>query len=147
MSLVTRSAWILLLLFICTTPPHRAMRQASSPLIGKWKVVSFQGKEGDTPGHIEFFKDGRVLVSQEGSEPKAGVYATDDTKSPSVITIKMSLVEPGNTKKTTVICPGIYKIEGGRLILKAVNADGVEPPKDFKVEPTGYAHLELVRDN
>jgi uncharacterized protein (TIGR03067 family) len=123
------------------------MSQANSPLIGRWKVVSFQGKEGDAPGHIEFFKDGRVLISQEGSEPKEGDYATDDTKSPSVITLRMSVVEPGNKKKTTVMCPGIYKIERGRLILKAVNADGVEPPKDFKVEPIGYAYLEFVRDN
>jgi uncharacterized protein (TIGR03067 family) len=116
-------------------------------LIGKWKVVSFQGEEGKTPGNIEFFKDGRVLISEEGSESKEGVYTTDERKSPSIIILKMHVMEGEKQTKTTVTCPGIYKIEGGRLILKAVNADGVEPPKDFKVEPNGYAHLELVRDN
>jgi uncharacterized protein (TIGR03067 family) len=146
MSLVRSGAWILLLLSICTSPPHGAIGQASSDLIGKWKVVSFQGKEGDAPGSLEFFKDGRVLISQDGSEPKEGTYVTDETKSPFIIILKMSVIEAGNQKKTTVICPGIYKIAGGMLILKAVNADGVEPPKDFKVEPNGYAHLELVRD-
>ena len=147
MILASHKVLMLVVLSLCSSNLPKVIGQSATPLAGKWKVVRFQGQEEKTGGSIEFFQDGRVVISQKGSELKEGTYVTDETKSPFTINFKLTVMEYGEQKKTIVNSPGIYKFEAKRLILKAVNAPDVASPKDFKVEPDGYANLELVQDN
>src|SRR5438105_540501 len=105
-------AVMLMVLSLFLLMPSKPAEQTSSPLIGRWKVVKSQGDEGSDPGTFEFFKDGRILISQKNSDPREGSYVTDETKSPATIVLKIAVVESGTKKKSTIDCAGIYKFEG-----------------------------------
>jgi uncharacterized protein (TIGR03067 family) len=119
--------------------------QAKQSLVGKWKVVKSQGEEGKDPGTMEFLKDGRVIIMEKRSKPKNGSYSTDETTIPATIMVKILTDDPESHQKVIVDCPGIYKFERKRLILKIVNAPKTAAPKDFTVDTDGYTNLELVR--
>ena len=133
----------ILAMFVLSVSP--VIGQDKQSLIGKWKVVKSQGEEGSDPGTIEFLKDGRVIIAQKKSDRKNGSYTADESTTPATILIKMLTDDPESHQKVMIDCPGIYKFEGKRLIMKIVNAPKTAAPKDFTLDKDGYTNLELVR--
>ena len=146
MRIFTCLATALVLLILVQSVSRPAIGQTPQTLVGKWKVVKSQGEEGSDPGTMEFFKDGRIIIMQKNYPPAEGTYTTDDTKSPATIVIKVAIEEPETHKKNVVDCYGIYKFNGDRLILKAVNGPKTNAPTDFTVDKDGYTNLEMMRD-
>jgi len=136
---------VLLVLSIVVQSALPATGQARQSLVGKWKVVKSQGEEGKDPGTMEFFKDGRVVILQKNSPKKNGSYSTDDATTPATIMVKILTDDSESHQKVIVDCPGIYKFDGKRLIMKIVNAPQRVAPKDFSLDTDGYSNLELVR--
>ena len=141
--LIGLSFILVLSIFVQSASP--AIGQAKQSLLGKWKVVKSQGEEGSDPGTMEFLKDGRVIISQKKSPRKSGAYTTDDSKTPATIVVTILTDDPESHQKVVIECPGIYKFEGKRLIMKIVNGPKTAAPTDFTVDKDGYTNLELVR--
>ena len=137
------SVILVLSMFVLSVSP--AIGQDKQSLIGKWKVVKSQGEEGSEPGTMEFLKDGRVIIAQKNSARKNGSYTIDESAIPATILIKMLTEDPASHQKVLIDCPGIYKFEGKRLVMKIVNAPKTAAPTDFTVDKVGYTNLELVR--
>jgi uncharacterized protein (TIGR03067 family) len=135
----------ILLLSILVESAILATTQPNQGLVGKWKVVKSQGNDGGDPGTIQFLKDGRIIISQKNSPKKNGSYSIDNTTSPATIMVKILIDDAETQQKVLIDCPGIYKFDGKRLIMKIVNAPKTSAPKDFTLDKDGYSNLELIR--
>ena len=118
-------------------------KDEADSLMGKWSAVSISA--GGKPAQEDLVKgfkitiDDKTYINLMGTEVvEEGGYKIDASKSPK--TIDFDIKKGLDVGKRQL---GIYKIDGGKLMIVAAIPGSQERPKSFKVEPESQV-LEFV---
>lgn len=118
----------------------------ADPLLGKWKVVEFDGK-AQPPGNVQitqFLEKGRIVVeierTAEGGKKETtcleGTYVTCKDANPKQMTIALADMFSGGRKvegTDPIHGLAIYKVEADRLTLNMNEEVPLKFPADFEV--------------
>lgn len=125
---------------------EKLIAEEMKKLQGIWKVVKGEPMEREIPEDYRvIFKDGKVTFGK-GTPCKIKL---DPSKEPKWFDIDIAPLFEKNPKEE-LYEPGIYKLDGDKLILAIVNertSEGFRPrPKDFEEKFYGQRlHLERVK--
>jgi len=139
-----QSTYAAILAVLCLLP--EASSGEADPLLGKWKVVEFDGKEQPASNEqvFQFLKKGRIVVemartSEDGRKETTrleGTYVTCRDANPNQMTIALTDMFTGGRKMEgtdPIHGLAIYKLEENRLTLNMNEEVPLKFPADFEL--------------
>jgi hypothetical protein len=120
--------------------PCVAGQEVDSALPGKWHLIKFNGRAAPESVMVDFYRDGRVVVTQGGAEV-TGTYLTARRKSRKRITLKLNVEDSESDRMKAEIITGGYTFVRGRLVLETLD----RPTPSFLFTISGRVRMEFER--